>query len=501
MRRHPRLRNQTLHVTLALGASAAVMTAHAQTVVFERTLDAPSPVISAEWGYAVRPTQSGGLIAAGFTATTLFPLIDDMWLVRTDAEGDTVWTRSFGGEGDDGARDVVETADGGFALLGTTQSFGAGAADMFLVRTDGDGNELWRRTYGGATNDLGDALCSMPAGGWLAVGSTTTDAGNIDIYAVRIDAAGDVLWERRYGGPGWDGAAGVCVHPAGGAVIAGFTADSGLFDACLLAVDAAGDSLWARTYGGADEDWASDVSPTLDGGYFVVGTTGAAFAAGFSGSAWAMATDALGQERWSRTFGIPGTSDANGNGGHQTANGGFVIGGSQISPAGDLDVFVARLSESGQPLWSERYDRGGTTDHGADVRQTPDGAYVVVGYSHDLETWYDMYLAKVRDDVATSVGDAGRQPSRARPLEARVTPNPFGTGAVLAIEPRAGIRRWQVALYDVAGRCVRRHTVTDSWQVRLQRGELAAGTYLYRIRADDGRAVAGKVTVRDAGKR
>jgi hypothetical protein len=112
-----------------------------------------------------------------------------------------------------------------------------------------------------------------------------------------------------------------------------------------------------------------------------------------------------------------------------------------------------------------------------------------------------MYLLAVRDDVATGTGDtqpAAQQPER---LTARVFPNPFERTAVLALEPRMALQRWRVAVYDVAGRMVRRQTVTNAWQVPLQRGELAAGTYFYRIDAGAGARAAGKFTVRDASPR
>jgi hypothetical protein len=459
-----------------------------QTLRFEKTIDAPSPFVTAEWGYAVRPTIDGGIVVTGFTATALFPLIDDVLLVKCDMNGDTLWTATYGGDGDDGGRDVVEVADGGFAVVGMTQSFGS--ADVYLVRTDAQGRELWSRTYGGPRIDTGEALCTMPGGGWLLVGSAADSTGDLDIFAVRTNANGDALWSRRYGGPGWQGGAGVCAAPGGGAVITGYTSNPGLFDACLLAVDANGDSLWTRSYGGPDEDWGSDVTPTADGGYLMVGTTDAFFGAGFSGRAWALRTDGNGEVLWSRTFGIPGSMDAQGNGGHQTAEGGYVLAGSQISPAGDLDVFVARLNAIGSPIWSRRYDRHGSTDHGADVRQADDGEFLVTGYSHDLDTWYDVYLTKIGDDVPTAAIES-------RPLTAvRLRPNPFRSATSLEIDPLPNVRRWQILMYDAAGRCVRRQDVRDSWRARIERGDLAAGAYFYEIRTDRGPVGRGKLTVR-----
>src|SRR5678816_1732396 len=100
--------------------------AAAQALVYERGYDAPSPFPTAEWAYAVKATQDGGAILAGFTATNFLPLDADVFLVKTNSAGDTLWTRHFGGPGDDGARAVVELPGSGYAILGYTQSFGAG---------------------------------------------------------------------------------------------------------------------------------------------------------------------------------------------------------------------------------------------------------------------------------------------------------------------------------------------------------------------------------------
>jgi hypothetical protein len=167
----------------------------------------------------VKATQDGGAILAGFTATNFLPLDADVFLVKTNSAGDTLWTRHFGGPGDDGARAVVELPGSGYAILGYTQSFGAGASDLYLVRTDLQGNVLWQRTYGGIRNDMGEAMCSMPGGGFLLTGSTASfGAGEYDAYLVRTNAAGDTLWTRTYGGTDLDGSADVRPATGGGAI-------------------------------------------------------------------------------------------------------------------------------------------------------------------------------------------------------------------------------------------------------------------------------------------
>jgi parallel beta-helix repeat protein len=125
----------------------------------------------------------------------------DFWLVKTDSSGNMLWNRTYGGAGEDRAYALVETIDGGYALTGITYSYGAGSGDAWLIRTDAFGNHLWNKTYGGAGEDWFYTLIQTADGGYALVGPTYSfGAGSSDIWLVKTDASGNHLWNRTYGG-------------------------------------------------------------------------------------------------------------------------------------------------------------------------------------------------------------------------------------------------------------------------------------------------------------
>ena len=213
----------------------------------------------------------------------------DVWLVRTDATGDTLWTRTYGGSSDDFGFSVQQTADGGFVVAGYTYSFGAGNADVWLIRTDTNGDTLWTRTYGGNGQDLGHSVQQTADGGFALAGSG-------DAWLIRTDAQGDTLWTRTYSGSGWAVGRSVQQTADGGFVVAGETNSSGTgsADLWLIRTDANGNTLWTRAYGGPNGDNGWCVQQTSDGGFIVSGTADfGSFGAGHD-DVWLIKTDSLG---------------------------------------------------------------------------------------------------------------------------------------------------------------------------------------------------------------
>lgn len=251
-----------------------------------------------DYGNHVQQTNDGGYIVAGHTASNSQGYAD-AWLVKTDAEGNETWSKTFGGAGWDYADFVLQDDDGGYVVAGRTASFGAGGSDAWLIKTDENGNEIWNKTYGGRDSDYAAVVRKTGDGGYIFAGSTRSfGAGRWDIWVVRTDAGGNEIWNETYGGEEWDIATCLQATTDGGYVVAGQTesAGAGDFDIILVKIDADGFQDWSRTFGGRDSDEAYAVHEVSDGGFIIGGNTESLQLD--SAEPWLIRTDADGQELW-----------------------------------------------------------------------------------------------------------------------------------------------------------------------------------------------------------
>ena len=189
----------------------------------------------------------------------------------------TEWNQTYGGTGDEIAFALVQTADGGYALLGDTDSFGAGYTDVWLVKTDASGNHQWNKTYGGTYGDYGSDLVQTADGGYALAGDTLSfGAGFGDFWLVKTYANGNHQWNKTYGGtdPEWY-FEGLAQTSDGGYAISGRTLSfgAGSYDFWLVKTDASGMHEWNQTYGGTGDETAFALVQTADSGYAIAGFT------------------------------------------------------------------------------------------------------------------------------------------------------------------------------------------------------------------------------------
>jgi hypothetical protein len=329
------------------------------------------------------------------------------------ATGQTSWWRTYGGTNYDYGRSVQQTTDGGYIIAGTTFSFGAGQYDVYLIKTDAEGDTLWTRTYGGTGLDYGRSVQQTSDGGYIVAGDKESDGPErIEVYLIKTNASGDTLWTRTCGGTNTDGGYSVQQTSDGGYIIAGraesFGAGNG--DVYLIKTNASGDTLWTRTCGGTEYDLGYSVQQTTDGGYIITGYT-YSFGAG-QYDVYLIKIDASGDTLWTRTYG--GSGGDIGYSVQQTTDGGYIITGYTYSfGAGAPDsanVYLIKTSASGDTLWT-RTCGGTNTDGGYSVQQTADGAYIVAGQTYSFGAGgYDVYLIKT-----DSLGKVGIAEEDARP--------------------------------------------------------------------------------------
>ncbi len=347
---------------------------------------------------SVQQTSDGGYIFVGTTPTYGWGE-SDMWLVKTDYKGTKLWDRTFGGKGYDAATSVQQTSDGGYIIAGTTFTYGAGGSDAWLLKTDANGNKVWDRTFGGRGNESAASVQQTSDAGYVFAGTTFTyGAGGSDAWLLKTDYKGFRLWDRTFGGPGNESAASVQQTADGGYIIAGttFTYGAGGSDAWLLKTDSNGNRLWDKTFGGLDNDSAASVRQTLDGGYIIAGTT---FTYGAGGSdAWLIKTDANGNRLWDKTLGGPGNESAASV--QQTADGGYIIAGTTSSyGAGGTDAWLVKTDADGNRLWDKTF--GGTgNDSAVSLQQTKDGGYIIAGTTSSYGAGgTDAWLVYVLDET------------------------------------------------------------------------------------------------------
>jgi len=202
--------------------------------------------------------------------------------VKTNSNGDSLWVKTYGGSADEHAYCVRQTADGGYVVVGTTRSFGVGTPtydNIWLVRTDSNGDTLWTRTYGGSSGETAYSVQQTSDGGYIIAGSTYSfGAGQWDFYLVKTNSLGDMMWTRTYGGSSMEWAYSVQLTSDGGYVVAGSTTSfgAGSRDYYLVKTNSNGDTLWTRTYGGSASDEAYAIQQTSDGGFILAGETASA---------------------------------------------------------------------------------------------------------------------------------------------------------------------------------------------------------------------------------
>jgi hypothetical protein len=349
-------------------------------------------------GGALIHTADGGFAMAGGT-WSFGAGGSDMWLVKTDANGVAQWNQTYGGTDIDYASDLVQTADGGFVIAGYTMSSGAGGSDMWLVKTDANGVILWNQTFGGTSNDEGGALIQTTDGGFVIVGETSSFGTGGDVWLIKTDRNGTMQWNQTYGGMDSDWGVDLINTTDGGYIILGSkTVGVGDTDMWLVKMDENGVVQWNQTYGGKMRDLALALIRTMDNGIAITGRT-SSFGAGLH-DMWLVKTDENGIVQWDQTYG--GTKDDWSRALIQTKDGGFALVGITWSfGAGWDDIWLVKTNASGVAQGDQTYG-GASSDMGRALIQTTDGDVVLVGSTNAFGAGgTDMWLMKTEIPTET----------------------------------------------------------------------------------------------------
>ena len=315
--------------------------------------------------WALKELPDGGFIMTGFTKS-FGVSARDFWVVRVNETGDSLWTVVHGGAGFDMGRDVIQTLDNGYIVLGATTSFGAGNWDTYIIKLDSAGNIEWTQAYGSENWDAAGSILQTDDGSYIFSGFYGgISPTNNNLWIVKIDSAGDILWSKLFGDStnsyfGWY----IKQIDGGGYVIAG-RKNSDVF---LSRIDLDGDTLWTKTYGGSARDIAKDMDVTSDGGFIIVGYT-ESLGSG-KDDVWLVKTDSIGDTLWTKTYG--GVENDQGRSVEKTSDGGYIISGFSFG-----QMWLLRTDSNGDTLWTMKTNFRGATAFSA--TQTSDGWYAVAG--------------------------------------------------------------------------------------------------------------------------
>ncbi|MEN8207940.1 MAG: T9SS type A sorting domain-containing protein [Candidatus Fermentibacteria bacterium] len=403
--------------------------------------------------YDLLQTADGGFILAGNTYSYGTGL-SDVYLVKTDSLGEQEWFQTYGYSGtssSDGGHSVQQTADGGYIITGDTS--GSGLYDLYLIKTDSSGNELWSKTYGGPIFEGGKSVQQTIDGGYIISGYTNSSgAGMDDIWLIRTDASGNLLWDKVIGGSGYDMGNCVLTTTDGGILLLGSLFSPGNNkDVYLCRLDSSGTELWSRTYGGTEADEGLCMLQKADGNIVIAGWTRSS-GAGYA-DAYLIETDSSGTELWSQTYGGDGYDFAYDI--HQTFDGGYIIGGESSPDGVPSDMYILRTDSSGTELWSQTYG-GSMDDMGRGILQTANGQYLLAGTTSAFgQGLNDMWLICLESDI-TGIEEPDLLLEPVQTL-LPAFPNPFSASTTFSFHLE-DIRHVEVAVFDLQGRQVKQLT-------------------------------------------
>jgi hypothetical protein len=472
---------------------------------------------SSEDANGVTSTTDGGYVLTGITGSmdgdvSALQGVADLWVVKLDSNGELLWERTYGGSNDERGLDIQQTMDGGFIVIGSTTSedgdvteaFGDG--DIWVLKLDPEGQLEWQKSYGGSFNEFGYGIRQLSDGSYLMTGWTYSNDGTIsgnhggrDAWLAHIANNGDLLWQHCIGGLGQDGARSMALTSDGAVVIAGWSntnafPDEGAFgpeDLWVVKLNLNGVVLWERFFGGPGDDQGWDIMETMAGELIVVGQHESPLADSttWQNDAWVLALDPAGQLLWDEHFGGSAGDYAFAVG--QYPNGDLVVAGLTQSSDGDvsgyhgsIDGWLFSLNEEHELLWQRSI--GGTSDElvrGLVV--DPTGSIVVAGrtYSNDGDISgnhgsYDVLAMKFGG------GPIGIE-EPAEDWTFTAFPNPASDHLTVQLDlPRTGAV--ELEIFDVSGRMAMQLSLGRQQHLRKQLdiGALAKGVYQVVLRMD-----------------
>jgi hypothetical protein len=372
-------------------------------------------------------TNDGGYVVSGWSNSSANGDVtgtshgsNDYWIVKMDITGNILWNKLIGGSGSDAAYKLELTSDGGTIVVGQSSSSASGdvtginhgSVDNWVVRLDGVGNIIWNKLIGGNSAESMDGIQQTTDGGFIFAGYsqsssngdvTGTNHGQMDYWIVKMDGAGNIVWDKLLGGTGTEQAFSIQQTLDGGYIVAGRSTSSasgditetnhGSSDYWVIKLDGSGNVVWNRLLGGTGNEQGNSIQQTFDGGYIMAGYSASSASGDVTGTNhggfdyWIVKLDGAGNIIWNKLLG--GSLSDQAFFIRQTFDGGYIVAGwSTSSASGDItginhgssDYWIVKLDVLGNITWNKLLGGIGS-EQASSVKETLDGGYIVVGWS------------------------------------------------------------------------------------------------------------------------
>ena len=372
-------------------------TANVPTIDWQKTIgDNDSSTIN-----SIQQTNDGGYILAGYKVNS--PNGNDYWIVKLNSNANIEWEKTYGGSSTDEAKSIQQTIDGGYIVAGSTTSNDGdvtnnnGYTDAWILKLNTNGAIEWQKTYGGSAGDALTNIKQTTDNGYIVVGYTGSDDGDIpnnkgyfDAWIIKIAANGNLEWTKTFGGTNSDIANDVQQTTNGEYLIAGqtqsnngdITNNHGNEDLWVIKLEANSNLLWQKTYGGSGFDSANCIQKTNDGHYIIAGSTDSnnedVIITHGGSDAWVVKIDDLGTVLQQTTVGINDNESANNI--LETHNNNLLITGySQVIGSVNFNIFVATLNTNYTLLWQRKISQDININYVNFIFETPDCGYILFG--------------------------------------------------------------------------------------------------------------------------
>lgn len=326
----------------------------------------------------------------------------DFCLAKMNLYGDTIWTKIYAGNGNDGANKLYEDINGKIQTIGYTYSFGSGSADLYLLKLNSSGDTLWTKVIGNPYYNIATNSLKLSNGNFMILALTDSiGVGLNDCGLIKIDSSGNILWNKFYDGGGAGGSLiGIVPMTDGGFILSGSTSSygAGNYDTYVIRTDSLGNIVWSKTYGGPLDESGNSIVKCSDGIVIASGTND--FGQG-GADIYVVKLDFNGNIMWAKVYGT--TIDEAASKIKQTSDNGFIIGGLYGVITGDRGEFLMKIDSLGNFQWAKSYGSSTCNDDLTDLTVANDGGFIVSGKSCSFGGFiYNAYIIKT-----DSLGNSG----------------------------------------------------------------------------------------------